>query len=110
MITMSPGEVSAIANTNVIELIIDFGAIIIGFGAIYLLIRLNQTLGGKIKSALWFFVLGVLSNVVAILWSLFLDHMYNIGGTMFNIHQFFMTVGMIFFIISTHRFSSLIQS
>ncbi len=82
-------------------------AIIIGIAAIAVVVGLNRKLGGKIHGALWFFVLGVLSNIVALVWTTFLGHTYTIGGTTFDVHNFFMAVGMCFFAISTYRFLAL---
>jgi len=107
---MSSAGMMAPVSTNIIELIVGIAATLIGLFAIYLLIKLNRKLGGKIKTALQYFVLGVLANIVAIIWSLFFEHIYVIAGITFNIHQLLMTLGMIFFILSTYRFSSLIQS
>jgi len=90
------------------DLIVDVIAIAIGLIAIVGVTRLNRNLGGKMKSALQFFVLGILSNIVAMIWTSFYGHTYTIGMTTFDIHNFFMAVGMLFFILSTWRFSLLI--
>ncbi len=95
---------------NYAELAINIAAIVIGFLSMYLLIRLNRQLGGRIQTALWFFVLGVLANVAAILWSLFFEHTYIVANTTFDAHQLLMTIGMIFFILSTRKFSLLIRN
>ena len=110
---MYPAEMAPLAanlSVNFVQLVIDIAAILIGFFAIYLLVKVNRKLGGKINTALQFFVWGVLSNIAAILWSLFFEHTYVVAGMAFDIHQLLMTLGMIFFILSTHRFSSLIQN
>lgn len=99
----------ATGSVNFIEWAFGFGAIIIGFCSVYILLRLNQKLGGKIGVALRYFILGVGANIFAVLWSLFFDHLFVIAGLTFNAHQLFMTFGMIFFILSTYRFSLLVR-
>jgi len=91
---------------------IDIGvyvvAICIGLVAIILVIRLNRKLGGKINSALWFFSFGVFINMFAMLWTAFLGHTYTLGTMTFDVHNVFMALGMIFFILSAYRFSLLV--
>ena len=88
---------------------LDGVAIIIGLFAILIVFRLNGRLGGRINIALRYFIAGVLSNIVAIIWSLSFGHDYIWNGFAFDIHQNFMTLGMIFFIISTVQFSKLMR-
>lgn len=85
-------------------------AVIIGVVAVYLLIRLNRRLGGKLNIALRLFVGGVISNTVAIIWTLSGGPMFSVGGALFDVHHLLMTLGMIFFIFSVHRFSSLVSA
>ena len=92
------------------QLSIDFLAVFIGLFAIVMVIKLNHKLGGRIHRALRYFILGVLSNVLAIVWSLSFGHLYTIGGFSLDMHQNLMTIGMVFFIISTVRFSKLVQN
>lgn len=88
----------------------DVVAVLAGIVAIYHLVSLNRKLGGKLSGALKFFNLGVLSNVLSITWSTFVGHaIYTLGTVMFDIHHVFMSLGMVFFIVSTHKFSSLVQ-
>jgi hypothetical protein len=88
--------------------VLDLIAILVGVVAIYSLLRLNKKLGGKLSSAIRFFNLGMASNVLAIIWSTFLGHIYTIGGISFDIHHVLMSVGMIFFILSTRKLSGLV--
>ncbi len=90
--------------------VVDFIAIMVGIIAIYSLIRLNEKLGGKLSGAIRFFNLGMAANVLAILWSAFLGHMFIIAGMEVDAHHFLMSIGMIFFILSTRKLSGLVQS
>lgn len=92
-----------------VQSILDFIAVLAGVVAIYYLFRLNKRLGGKLSGAIRFFNLGVASNVLAIAWSTFLGHLYIVAGISLDIHHLLMSVGMIFFIFSTHKLSELIQ-
>ena len=91
-----------------IDIGVDIVAICIGLIAIIFVVRLNRKLGGKIKSALWFFLLGVFINMFAMLWTAFFGHVYTLGTVTFDVHDVFMAVGMIFFILSAYRFSLLV--
>ncbi len=99
----------AMAGSNTLQLSVDALAVLIGIFAIALVIKLNRQLGGRINQALRYFILGVLCNVLAILWSLFFGHVLVVGGMNLDMHQNLMTLGMLFFIISTARFSKLVQ-
>lgn len=102
--------VLATGNAISAQIFFDVIAVLAGIVAIYHLVCLNRKLGGKLSGALKFFNLGVLSNVLSIAWSTFSSHaIYIIGTVTFDIHHVFMSLGMVFFIISTHKFSSLIQ-
>ena len=97
IMTMSPTDIG-----------VDVVAVCIGLIAIVLVVRLNQKLGGKIRSALRFFLLGVFTNVFAMLWTAFFGHTYTLGALTFDVHDVFMAIGMIFFIFSAYRFSLLV--
>ena len=90
-----------------VQTVLDSFAILIGIVAIFYLIRLNRKLGGKMSTAISFFNLGMVCNVLAISWATFLGHLYILAGVTFDVHHLFMTIGMIFFILSTHKFSQL---
>ena len=90
--------------------VVDLIAIVVGTVAIYYLIRLNRKLGGKLSGGIRFFNFGMAANVLAILWSAFIGHIYVIFGTEIDIHHFLMSIGMIFFILSTRKLSGLVQS
>ena len=87
--------------------VVDIAVIIlgtfIGLFSIFLIFKLNRKIGRKIRIALRFFILGVLANVTAILWTSFWGHTYTIGTVEFDVHNVFMTIGMVFFIISTYK-------
>ena len=88
--------------------ILDGVGIAVGLITVYLLVGINRRMGGKINSALRLFIAGALVNTIAIVWSSFVGHIATIGGVQFDIHHVLMTVGMVFFSFSAHRFSSLI--
>lgn len=94
---------------NVIQLIMDAVAIGTGLITVFFLLRLNLRIGGKINSALWFFIWGMMANTSAILWSTFFVHVYTFNGLEFDMHHFLMTLGMMFFIVSTSRFFSIVK-
>ena len=108
---MSSEEVIFVAdNTIQIQILFDVVAALAGIIAIYHLVCLNRKLGGKLSDALRFFNLGVLANVLSIVWSTFSSHaIYTLGTITFDVHHVLMSLGMIFFIISTHKFSSLVK-
>jgi len=91
------------------QMTIGIITVIIGLSAIFLIFRINRQLGGRISQALRFFTAGVLCNVSAVIWTLVYGHSLVIGSIDVNIHQNLMSIGMIFFIISTTRFAKLIQ-
>lgn len=108
--TMQMISHEAIGGGDAVTLLVESIAVIVGFIAVYLLLRLNTRLGGKINAALRFFILGVLSNVLAIVLSELGYHQYAFGTLTIDIHHVLMAIGMIFFVISTRRFSSLISN
>jgi uncharacterized membrane protein YczE len=87
---------------------VDIVAICVGLFALIMVVRLNTRLGGKIKSALWFFLCGVFINMFAILWTALIGHEYTIGGIVFEVHDVLMAIGMIFFTFSAYQFSLLV--
>ncbi|OGZ63692.1 MAG: hypothetical protein A3A98_00125 [Candidatus Staskawiczbacteria bacterium RIFCSPLOWO2_01_FULL_40_39] len=108
MIIMDPQEVHATAGFGQVDLIVSSIAIFIGLVSIYLIIKLTKNLGGKIKSALQFFILGVSANILAMIWNILFGHTFTISIITVDAHNILMAIGMIFFIISTYRFSLLI--
>lgn len=108
---MTPGVMGMTSMTmtmSSVDIIVDVAAVIIGLAAIYFVLRLNKSLGGKIKSALRFYILGIFANVFAMIWTAFFGHTYTIGAVTFDIHNVFMAIGMVFFTVSTYRFSLLV--
>lgn len=110
---MDTSQASASMVTSVMTLTptdigVDVVAVIIGLVAVISVVRLNQKLGGKIKSALWFFLLGVFINIFAMVWTAFFGHTYTLGTATFDVHDVFMAIGMVFFTLSTYRFSLLV--
>jgi len=91
-----------------IDIGVDIITVFIGLVVIILVVRLNQKLGGKIRSALWFLLCGVFANVFAILVAAFIGHTYVLAGATFDIHDAFMALGMAFFTLSAYRFSLLV--
>ena len=99
---------TVVAGEGLVDLVVDVATIIIGLASIYIIIRLNRNLGGKIKSALQFFVWGVAINIVAVVYTTFLSHTLTIGGVAIDAHNLLMAFAMVFFILSTYRFSLLV--
>lgn len=99
-----------VGASNAFQIAINVGAMVVGLLAVVWVFKLNRTLGGRVSQALRFFIAGILCNVAAIGWSLFFEHAYVIGNMEVDVHQNLMTVGMIFFILSTARFSKLINA
>lgn len=104
----SNSTVSPFMTLTPIDIGVDIVSVFIGLVAVILVVRLNQKLGGKIKSALWFFLSGVFANVFSILVAAFVGHTYVLAGATFDIHDAFMALGMAFFTLSAYRFSLLV--
>lgn len=62
---------SAVGTSNAFQVGIDTIAIIVGIFAVITPVRLIRKLGGRINQALRYFILGIVCNAVAIVWSLF---------------------------------------
>ncbi len=103
-------DMAVAGSVNYIQLIFDVVAIATGIITVFFLLQLNSKVGGKLNSALWFFIWGMVANISAIIWSIFFGHVYVLVGMEFDLHHFLMTVGMIFFIISTSRFFSIVKN
>lgn len=106
----SIGDVGAASAENGIQLGIDIAALFIGIFAVVIILKVNRVLGGRINQALRYFIAGIVCNLLAIVWSLVFVHTYLVGGFHIDIHQNLMSVGLIFFIISTIKFSKLLQN
>ncbi|MEK7499396.1 MAG: hypothetical protein AAB649_02205 [Patescibacteria group bacterium] len=100
--------VTALPAVLNVQSLLDFIAVLFGVVAIYSLIRLNRKLGGKLSAAIRFFNFGMAANVLAVVWSTFWGHLYMIAGVSFDFHHLLMSVGMIFFILSTNKLSGLV--
>lgn len=107
---MSQGTAMAMTSSSPVTIGIVILAVVIGLVAITLVIRLNRQLGGKIRSALWYFLLGIFVNLFAMVYTLFFGHVYAIGKLSVDVHDLFMALGMVFFILSAYQFSRLIQT
>src|SRR3989338_6633125 len=106
-----PGMVDTAAGASItLQFGINTMAVTVAIFAVIMASRLIHKLGGRINQAIRYFILGILCNAVAISWSLFFGHLYVLGGALFDVHQNFMSLGMVFFIISTLKFSRLIQN
>ena len=106
-----PGMMDAATSASSgLQFGINMVAIIIAVFAVIMAVRLVSKSGGRINRAIRYFILGVACNALAIGWSLFLGHVYLFGNVCFDIHQNFMSLGMLFFIISTFKFSRLTQN
>ncbi|MDO8575973.1 MAG: hypothetical protein Q7R90_01520 [bacterium] len=99
---------TVVMEQGLADLIVDVATIVIGLASVYIVTRLNRNLGGKIKSALQFFVWGVVINIIAVVYTTFLSHAVTIGGIELDAHNLLMAFAMIFFILSTYRFSLLV--
>ncbi len=99
----------AVGVSNTIQILINLSAVAVGLLAVVWVLKLNRRFGGRVNQALRFFIAGILCNVFAIGWSLFFEHAYVVGSMALDVHQNLMTLGMIFFIFSTARFSKLIN-
>ena len=96
--------------SGVLQLGISVVAITVAVFAAIMAFRLVHKLGGRINQAIRYFILGIACNASAIVWSIFSGHIYLFGDVYFDIHQNLMSLGMVFFIISTLKFSRLIQN
>lgn len=101
---------TAASVSSMFQLSVNSIAVIIGLAAVIVAIGLVRKLGGRINLAIRYFILGIVCNATAIGWSIFFDHIYVIGGSAIDVHQNLMTLGMIFFIVSTFKFYKIIRN
>ncbi len=83
-------------------------AIVIGLLSIVLITRVNRSMGGQIKSAIQFFVVGIDMNVVAIFLSIVGIRNTLVFGQVVDIQNLIIMFGMVFFIISARQLSTLL--
>lgn len=116
-----------------LELAIDIVATILGFISIFLLVRLNRNLGGKMNTAVRLFIGGIVFMVLAFAWTMVFGHVgveLTVGGMgamegmegmgaggmqadgdrYVDAHHILMAIGMIFLILSSRKFSSLVNN
>lgn len=94
---------------QIITLGIDIVGIATGLIAIFLLLNINKTLGGKISGALKFFVWGVVVMIAAFLWTIIFTRLKMLPPPLIDIHHLLMTTGMLLFIFSAKKFASLLR-
>ena len=86
---------------------IDITALLIGGLAVMTIFRIMRQPGGRVNQALRFFTVGIVFNMLAIVWSLSSGHPFQIFGFYLDMHQNLMSVGLVFFIISALRFAKI---
>ena len=102
---MSPLSDMLSAILTVIDLIANGISILVGIIVIYLLVEMNQLIGGLFRSALNYFIVGVCFDIVAIGWSIIFGHRALVAG---SVHDLLMALGMLFITISVYKFALLV--
>ena len=97
---------AGLTTVGPIDLVVAVATILIL--SIVLIIRVNRGLGGQIKSAIQFFVIGIDLNIVAIFWAVLVNKSAIIAGQSIDIQNLIIMVSMLFFILSAQRFSTLV--
>ena len=87
---------------------IEILAGVIGIAMLIFIVNLNRRLGGKMRTALWYFALAVMVNILGLVWTACYGDNYMLGSLEVDMHDVIMAVGMIFFSISVYRFSLLV--
>ena len=99
---------AGLTTVGPIDLVVAVATILMGILSIVLIIRVNRGLGGQIKSAIQFFVIGIDLNIVAIFWAVLVNKSAIIAGQSIDIQNLIIMVSMLFFILSAQRFSTLV--
>ena len=99
-------------NVQIAVITIDFAGIVIGIAALAMGLNLKKTLGGKVGSALNYFMWGVAWMILSFVYTLFnarfdtaLKGQLILFGA--DVHHALMVVGMIFFILAAREFTRL---
>ncbi|MCR4311087.1 MAG: hypothetical protein NUV54_00745 [Candidatus Taylorbacteria bacterium] len=103
-------SVALLGNSNLLQHSINTVALVVAFLAVVVAIRMAGAMGGRIRKAIFYFILGIVANALAVFWTLFFAHQYLVWGVYLDVHQNLMSLGMIFFVISTYKFSKLVQN
>jgi len=90
-------------------LLIDIVGIVVGIIAVAAIVRKRATLGGRVGQALNLFVFGVAFMVLAFTWTLVFSRLALLPPPPLNAHNLLMMIGMIFFVFSTRKFTSLLE-
>lgn len=90
-------------------LLIDIVGIAVGVIAIVAIVGKRAVLGGRVGQALNLFVFGLAFMILAFTWTLIFVRFALVFPPPFNAHHLFMTLGMIFFVLSAWKLTSLIQ-
>jgi|GEM_PF-1920936 len=85
--------------------------LMLGFGtwAIFLIVRINRTLKGKVRQALRYFMVGIALSLLAVISSLSSYHTLALGSATIEIHRTLMAAGFVCFVMSVMRFSKLLE-
>jgi len=79
-------------------------AVAVGLYAVILVINAWGGFGGRLKSAIAFFISGVFLNVVALVWSVFFVQMNSVVGLVLEIQNVIILAGMVCFLLSSSDF------
>lgn len=90
-------------------LTIDIIGVAVGFFSVVKMFKLNRTLGGRMGNAINLVLGGVVSNILAFLWTIAFTRLKLLPAPILDVHHFLMTIGMILFVLAARRFSVLIQ-
>ncbi|GEM_PF-2915700 len=79
-------------------------AVAVGLYAVILMINAWSSLGGRLKSAIAFFISGVSLNVVALVWSVLFVQTDNVDGLVVVIQNAIILSGMVCFLLASRGF------
>ena len=96
-------------NIFYVTLSIDIIGVLVGIISIVTIVNVKRQLGGVVGSGISIFVLGVLSMMLAFLWTIIFTRLKLFTPPAIDIHHALMTVGMILFVISATKFSKTLK-
>mgnify|MGYP001579675146 CR=1 FL=1 len=85
-------------------LTIDVIGVLVGIVAIFVILSARQQIGGDVGKGLTIFIWGILSMILAFIYTIVFTRLKLVAAPPVDIHHALMTVGMLLFIVSAMRF------
>ena len=95
-------------QTNAILAVVDIVGIVVGLVSVGMIVNVLKEVGGVMGKALVLFVIGMVFQVLALIWTLVFSRL-DISEPFFDIHHLLMTTGLIFFVVSSIKLVKLKQ-